>query len=129
MTRITTTGRSVPEWSGISPDSKVPGHVRLRIFERHEGICFLTKRKIRAGERWDLDHVKPLADGGTHSESNLVPVLDWAHREKTAAENKARAKVRAIKRKHLGIEKTRNPLPGSRGTKWKRKVTGEVVQR
>ena len=129
MTRISTTGRSVPEWSGISPDSKVPGYVRLRIFERHEGICHLTKRKIRAGERWDLDHIKPLADGGTHSEANLVPVLDWAHREKTAKENKARAKVRAIKKKHLGIAKTRNPLPGSRATKWKRTLDGRTVER
>ena len=129
MTLISTTGRSVPEWSGVSPDSKVPPHVRLRIFERYEGICQITKRKIRAGERWDLDHAKPLADGGEHRESNLVPVLDWAHREKTAAEARSRAKVRRKRQKHLGIEKTRNPMPGSRATKWKRTLDGKTVKR
>ena len=126
---IATTGRSVPEWIGKTPDSAVPAHVRIRIFERTSGLCHITKRKIRAGEKWQLDHIIPLADGGEHRESNLAPALDWAHREKTSAENKARAKTRAIKAKHFGMVKSKNPLPGGKQSKWKRKITGEIVAR
>jgi 5-methylcytosine-specific restriction endonuclease McrA len=130
LSNITTSGRSVPEWVGTTPDAKIPPHVRLRIFERFEGICQLTRRKIRAGDAWAIDHVIPLADGGSHRESNLVPVLEIAHRQKTGAENTARAKVRAVKAKHIGgIRETRNPLPGSRNTRWKKKISGEVVER
>ncbi len=129
MTRISTIGRSVPEWVGASPDAKIPGHVRLRIFERFDGICQITKRKIRAGDAWAVDHVVPLADGGSHCESNLVPVLEIAHRAKTGAENTTRAKVRAIKAKHYSIKTTRNPLPGGRGSRWKKKMDGRVVER
>lgn len=129
MARITITGRSVEEWRGATPDSKIPPHVRLRVFERFDGICQITKRKIRAGDAWAIDHVVPLADGGSHCETNLVPVLEVAHRQKTSEENIARAKVRAIKKKHNGIHTSRNPLPGSRNTRWKKKMDGSVVER
>ena len=129
MSRITTSGRSVPEWVGTTPDAKIPPHVRLRVFERFNGICQITKRKIRAGDAWAVDHVVPLADGGAHSETNLVPVLEIAHRQKTSAENTSRAKVRAIKAKHIGIRTTRNPMPGSRASRFKRRMDGTVEQR
>lgn len=129
MDRVFVTGRSVPEWIGTSPDSKVPPHVRLRVFERCGGVCHITGRKIRPGERWELEHISPLADGGEHRETNMAPALDWAHKQKTAGEAKARAKVRAIKRKHLGMKESRNPIPGSRATKWKRTLDGRTVER
>lgn len=129
MTRINITGRSIQEWRGATPDTKIPPHVRLRVFERFDGICQLTRRKIRAGEAWALDHIVPLADGGEHCETNLQPVLKEPHQEKTSAENTARAKVRAIKSKHIGIKESRNPLPGSKRSKWKRKMDGTVVER
>ena len=129
MPRITTTCRSVPEWIGASPDAKIPGHVRLRIFERHEGICHISGRKILAGEKWEAEHIVPLADGGEHRESNLAPALLESHRKKTAQEAKVRAKVRRVRKKHLGIEKSKNLIPGSRGSRWKRTIDGRTIER
>lgn len=97
--------RSVEEWIGRTDDAKVPPRVRLRIFKAHDGICHLTGRKIAAGERWELEHVKALILGGEHRESNLAPALADAHKRKTAMEMKVKAKIDRIAKKNLGIRK------------------------
>lgn len=102
------TGRTVPEWKGKTPDSKVPPRVRARIFLAHDGICFLTKHKIAPADQWDLDHKTALCNGGLHVESNLVPVLRAPHRIKTISDVKAKAKSDRIRKRHLGIKKPRS---------------------
>lgn len=97
------TGRSVPEWIGKTPDSKVPASVRARVFLTHGGKCHISGRVIRPGETWELEHVKPLSMGGEHRETNMAPALALAHREKTAQEAGVRAKADRIRLKHLGI--------------------------
>lgn len=97
------TGRAIEEWAGSSPDAAIPARVKLRVFERHMGVCFLSGVKIKAGDQWDCDHRKPLHAGGQHRESNLVPVLRLMHRAKTADEMHAKAKVERTRKKHLGI--------------------------
>lgn len=103
MTAPAVTRRAVDEWVGKTPDAAVPPRVRLRVFERHQGRCHLTGRKIAAGELWDLDHVKALCNGGEHRESNLAPALRDKHREKTAEDVAEKAKIDRIRKKHLGI--------------------------
>ena len=113
-------GRSVPEWIGATPDTPAPTRVRLRVFEAYGGKCYLSGRKIQAGDAWELEHVKPLHLGGENRESNLAPALVAAHREKTAREISAKAKADRIRAKHLGIyPKSRTPLK-SRNTFQKR---------
>lgn len=107
------TGRTVPEWRGKSPDSKVPGHVRARIFVNANGLCHISGRKIGPADQWDLEHVTPLSMGGEHRESNLRPALRDKHREKTAAEAGPRAKADRVQKKHLGIKS--KPRLQSRG--------------
>lgn len=109
------TGRSVPTWQGSTPDAAIPARVRLRVFERCNGVCALTGRKIRPGDQWDLDHARPLSMGGAHSEDNLRVVWRPAHREKTADEATDRAKADRIRAKHLGLKpKSKRPIQ-SRG--------------
>ena len=111
--------RSVPEWIGKTPDSKVPPRVKLRVFDRHKGICHISGRKIRAGDKWDLEHVKRLKDGGENREANLAPALIIPHQEKTAAENKQQAKEDRLRKKHLGLQPEKKKWPA-------RKFNGEV---
>lgn len=120
--------REVPEWKGKSDDSAIPPRVRLRVFSRHNGICHLSGRRIQAGDAWDLDHVVALANGGTHSELNLRPALRGKHREKTALDVAEKAKNDRVRKRHLGIRKP-SRFPGSRDSRWKRKVDGTVVLR
>src|SRR6185503_15818335 len=86
-------GRSVEEWRGATPDSRPPDHVRMRIFDRHKGICHISKRKIRTGEPWELEHVVALCNGGENRERNLAPALSDKHKEKTAADRAEKADV------------------------------------
>lgn len=119
--------RAVPEWIGKSDDAKVPDAVRQRVFERYERRCYLSGREIRQGEPWELEHATPLWLGGQHREANLRPALVEAHKKKTAAEAKVRAKVNRIIRKGYCLKaKSRNPLPGSKASGIRKRMNGQV---
>ena len=57
-------------------------------------------KKLRAlgykarGSLWELDHVVPLIDGGSHDESNLQTLCTPCHKKKTATEARRRAQLR-----------------------------------
>lgn len=107
------TGRALPEWVGSTPDAKVPPRVRLRIFEREGGRCWLSGRKIMPGDKWQLDHKIALINGGEHREANLFPALDAPHRAKTNEDLKIKSKVARVRAKHLGVfPKSKRPLQG-----------------
>lgn len=104
----TLSGRSVPEWKGRTPDSRIPPHVRMRVFLAYDGRCYLTGRKIMPADHWELDHITALINGGLHSESNLAPVLRDAHRIKTKADVREKAKIARMRKKHHGIKPDRS---------------------
>ena len=95
--------RETDEWIGKTDDAKIPPRVRVRVFLRHEGICHLSKRKIKPGEPWDLDHIVALINGGEHRESNLAPALRDKHREKTAEDVAEKSRIYRKTAKDLGI--------------------------
>ena len=122
--------RSVPEWIGATPDAAIPARVRLRVFEAHGGICALTGRKIRAGDRWQCDHRIPLVlDPAGHRESNLQPVLEEAHRAKTAEDVAVKAKVARVRKKNLGLHRPKSIIPGSKASGLRKRLDGTVERR
>lgn len=92
-------GRRVAEWIGKHPDEKVPDYVRDRVFLRAEGRCHISGAKIRPGQEWQLEHVKPLGLSGEHRESNLRPALVDPHKEKSAEEKTIMSKADRVRRK------------------------------
>jgi 5-methylcytosine-specific restriction protein A len=102
--------RSLKEWIGKHDGSAIPPRVRLRVFERHGGVCHLSGRKIRTGDTWDLDHVVALCNGGKHVESNLAPALRDKHKLKTAADVAEKSMIARKRAKHLGIKTTRKKM-------------------
>lgn len=94
--------RSVPEWIADHPDQAIPKAVRLRVFARYGGRCYLSGRVIRPGDRWEIEHVIALSNGGQHREGNMAPALIDAHKEKTKADASIRAKINRVRAKHLG---------------------------
>lgn len=107
------TARSVPEWIATNPDQAIPNRVKLRVFERCEGRCALTGKKLRPGDAYDFDHERPLIMGGEHRESNLRVVCREAHREKSKAEVSAKAKADRTRLKFIGAwPKSKRPLQG-----------------
>lgn len=112
--------RSVPEWIGKSDDHRPPPKVRLRVFERHGGLCYLTGRKIMPGDQWDLEHVVALCNGGENRESNLAPALKAPHRIKTKQDRAQKRKRDRIRMRHHGVK------PDRKITRWRR-FSGEIV--
>ena len=80
----------------------------------------------RSGLEWD--HHIPLAIGGDDALSNLDPLCVRCHRAKTRTDVSRIAKSLRVRLKHLGIRKPRS-FPGSRGSRWKKKIDGSVVRR
>ena len=110
---IETDGRDVPEWIGATANSAPPDWVKLRIFRRYEGRCYLSGKKIMPGDAWEVEHIKPVHLKGENRERNMAPALKDAHGEKTSREHTARAKADRIARKHLGLwPKSKRPMRG-----------------
>jgi 5-methylcytosine-specific restriction enzyme A len=53
-----------------------------RVLARYVGCCHLCGNPGAT----EVDHVVPLAEGGADDETNLAPVHEGCHREKTQAE-------------------------------------------
>ena len=119
--------RSTEEWIGLTPDTPAPSYVKLRVYERYGGFCHIAKRKIAAGEPWDIDHVEALCNGGENRENNLAPALRDKHKGKTAKDRAIKAKTDKQKKSHLGIRKTQGrPMPGTKRSRFKKGFDGIV---
>jgi hypothetical protein len=97
-------GRAIEEWVGKTPDEVPPEHVQLRIWDRQNGRCYVTGRKIAPGDKKELEHILALADGGENRERNLAWIIIGAHKEKTSEENSRRAEERKVRKNHVGIK-------------------------
>lgn len=96
--------RPTDEWFGATDATRAPARVRQRVFDREGGKCHICNQPIQApGQKWDLDHVHALINGGENRETNLKPAHRKCHKDKTAADVAEKAKVAAIRKKHLGI--------------------------
>lgn len=117
--------RSVPEWRGKTPDSKIPDRVRRRVFDAWDGMCHVSRQKIDPlRDTYEIDHIVALCNGGEHAESNLAPVLIEHHREKTRRDRAEKDKVERIRRKHLRLHKPKWPMQGGRHSRLKKPVGG-----
>ena len=104
---------------------------RLNLFLKRRGICTSCSQKNDAGKAWDIDHILPLALGGTNELENLQILCKPCHHSKTSQSDIPRiAKTKRLKERHLGARSpSTRPIPGSRHSPWKRKFDGSVVRR
>lgn len=121
--------RSTPEWIGKTDDAAIPPRVRVRVFERHGGICHLSGRRITAADLWDVDHVVALVNGGKHCESNLAPALRDKHREKTVSDVAEKSMISRKRAKHLGLRPKGRSMPGSKASGLRKRMDGTVERR
>lgn len=113
MTKIAKAqGRSVEEWVGRTPDSKIPERVRLRIWRREKGRCYLTGAKIFPGDTFEFEHKKRLDDGGENRESNIYLALKEPHKRKSAEERKRAKKADDTAKRYVGIRTPKTRLKG-----------------
>jgi 5-methylcytosine-specific restriction protein A len=122
--------RAVKEWIGATDNTKVPDHVRLRVFDRDKGVCKCgCTRKIRAGDKWETDHVVAIINGGQNRETNLQTLLKSCHDTKSKRDVGTKSETYQMRARHLGLKRSSRPMPGGKNSPWKRKVGGGVVRR
>jgi 5-methylcytosine-specific restriction endonuclease McrA len=102
---------------------------RARIFEAAGGVCHICRLRIAVGEPWEAEHIVALEISGDDSDANIAPAHVACHRAKTAEDAGRIAKARRVHAKHIGAYRAKATLPGSRASKWKRRVDGTVVRR
>lgn len=78
--------------------------MRLRIWTAHNGVCHLCQLPIHAerGEKWHVEHIKPIWLGGADDEPNMAPAHIDCHSPKTKEEAAARAKTNRIAARNVG---------------------------
>ena len=122
--------RELKPWVGKSDDEAIPARVKLRVFDRCNGRCSNCGVRIGGSIRPAFDHVVALINGGSNSESNLQLLCLPCHSQKTRSDVAQKTVTYRIRLRHLGIKPRKSrPMPGSRASKFKRKITGEVVLR
>ena len=96
--------RAVKEWIGKTDDTPPSAACKRRILERQDYRCALTGLPFDEKNKPRFDHKVPLWLGGENRERNLQALREEeAHKPKTKAEAKVRAKVNANIDKRFGI--------------------------
>ena len=102
---------------------------RAKLFEAHHGLCHLCGEKIGVGEAWEIEHIIPVAMGGEDEDDNCAPAHVKCHAAKTKKDRAQIAKANRVRAKHMGAHRPKSVIPGSRSSRFKRKISGEVVER
>ena len=102
--------RTVKEWVGRTDDAMPPPRVRLRIFDRENGICHICQQRIQTGQKWEPDHDPALINGGQNRESMMFPVHKTCHAIKTKADVAEKAKVQRTRAKDVGAIKPKGRI-------------------
>lgn len=123
--------RTIPEWIGKTDDEPVPPRVRLRVLLTFNRVCNKCYRVIRPGVEWTCDHKIALINGGENRERNLQPLCDWCNPLKNKADVAEKSAVYDRAASHAGIKRKPKgrPMPGTKLSGWKHKVSGEWVRR
>lgn len=93
--------RTVEEWIGANDDNPPPPRVRLRVWDRFKGLCGQCGRQIRAGEKWTLEHIIALINGGLNRESNLGLTCCNCLPGKNAADVAEKSAIADKRKKHI----------------------------
>lgn len=103
---------------------------KVACFLRQDGKCGCGCGAKLSVKGYILEHIIPLEDGGADDLSNKAAYAIPCAKAKTKAEATARATARRKRDKAIGaLPKSKNPIPGSRSTPWKKKLDGTVERR
>ncbi len=116
-----------------TPREHLTDQERAKLFLERGGRCHKCGRKLGPADKWIAEHIIALSSGGTNAWSNWGITCAWCLPAKNAEDAAKVAKGRAIAVAHIVPTDQRMkrgpPLPGSRRSKWKRKMNGTWERR
>lgn len=101
---------------------------KAAIIARANGHCEKCSAALKPGEG-EVDHVLPAALGGEPTIANGRLICRACHKEKSASDVRRIRKADRQRDKNTGAMRTKNPMPGSRASKFKRRMDGTVELR
>ena len=100
---------------------------RERVFDAFKGICVLCEQPIASGQDWQIVHI---AVPHVHGGDNVGPGHRRCHAVETATVTLPLiAKVKRVRRRHIGAFETTDKLPCGRHTPLKKGVDGTIKVR
>ena len=101
-----------------------------KLFLERHGCCRDCGRKLGPSDDWIVEHIIALENGGSNDWDNLGITCSWCVPAKNAADHGEAAKSRKAATRHvLPKSMKRSKFAGSRNSKWKKKLNGQVVER
>ena len=76
----------------------IPAKVREKLIEANAGVCPVCGGE---SEKWEIDHIVPVALGGTNAYDNLQCLCEICHRAKSRVDIKGIAKANRIRKKAM----------------------------
>ncbi len=103
-----------------TPRKDLTEQQRTRFFFERGGTCAECKNKIRAGTKWEIDHIQSLENGGTNEPENLQLLCAICHGAKTPGDRKQAAKGRRVATRTFVPEahRQKSRLKKPHGMKW-----------
>jgi 5-methylcytosine-specific restriction endonuclease McrA len=110
---------------------QIPSKIRLAMFLNANRQCQSCQSVIHPGQKWEIDHIIPLGMGGPDIIENMQILCKICHRFKTNHQDMNQiAKAKRLEIIHFGAKKaTKRPIIGSKSSKLKKKLNGEIVIR
>jgi 5-methylcytosine-specific restriction endonuclease McrA len=102
---------------------------RAEICLRAKGSCENCGAHLKVGEG-EAHHDKPVNDGGRPDIANGRWLCKPCHREITTGYVRETRKAERVRDRHTGaMLKSARPLPCGKGSRLKRKLNGQIVER
>lgn len=73
---------------------------RAAVFAKRNGKCHRCDRRLSPRDKWTLEHLIALENGGTNEPENLDVTCEWCEPEKTAEDHAAAGHARRAYTKH-----------------------------
>lgn len=83
---------------------RLTGKARLALLTAHNSRCHICGGAIEPGQRWEVEHVIPLAMGGDDEPGNMRPAHSKCHQAKTAKNIADIAKAKRTQIAHRGAK-------------------------
>ena len=84
-----------------TPREYLTDQAKARLFVERGGQCWKCTRKLRAGDKWIVEHVLALENGGTNAWSNLDITCENCVPAKNAEDHAKAAKSRHVRTYHV----------------------------
>lgn len=82
------------------PRKRFTPQERAAVFALRGGKCHICRRKLGPQDKWTLEHVIALENGGTNDPENLSVSCSWCEPEKTAEDHAKAGKSRRNYTRH-----------------------------